>query len=222
VACTKCEDTFDSQGKKEKVCKKCNAKRSAVSRIFGKWPPAFFAKLTPEAQTDFWKGDSGTGEQQMLTDLVKRVTSQRVNCRAELQKGKYLPLGAYKVMGFDTEEIVKNCTDTEEHEVLGLTYKVTIHEASWGEIEKDVEQEILDVKQKRGRQLEDDEGPNKKKRKSRKKSSSSSSSGSSTGSGSKSESEMTPEELKMQAYQLRRRYLMAVSTASAIILGEHI
>ena len=129
----------------------------------------------------------------MLTDIVKQVTSQRVNCSADGFKGKYLPLGAYQSMGFDPAEIAKNCKDTEQHAVLGLTYKVQIHEVSWGEIQKDVEREILDLKQTRGRQLEDDDGP--KKKKSRKKSSSSSGSSSSGG----SSTEPTPEEIKMQA-----------------------
>ena len=111
--------------------------------------------------------------------------------------GKYFPLTADAQMGFDPDEIKDKCTDTEVHPVLGLTYKVDIHEVSSGEIRNLVEKELFELKTKRGRESEKEDGPAKKK--SRKKSrSSSSSSGSSDSAASTKTDAMTKEQAYIQ------------------------
>ena len=197
MACTKCNTLFDANGKKEKICTGCNSKRSMCSRMFARWPPESFKKLSPEAQLDFWAGEARTNDQ-IMVDLVKHVTYDRVEREANMHVGKYLPLTAYAQMGFDPDEIKDKCTDTEVHPVLGLTYKVDIHEVSSGEIRNLVEKELFELKTKRGRESETEDGPAKKKSKKKSRSSSSSSSSSSGSAASTKTDAMTKEQAYIQ------------------------
>ena len=167
--------------------------------MFGRWPTPAFKKLSDEAQVDFWKEESTAGSD-MVVDLVNKVTEQRVMHEKDLQRGEYLPLSVWANKGFDAKKIEAECTDTEVHPVLGLTYRLDLHQVASGEVRNTVENEImqlLDNKGKRGRSPgSDGETKNKKKKKKSKKSSSSSSSSSGSSSPSPSEpKELTKEQV---------------------------
>ena len=201
AACTKCAGLFDLNGKKEKICQPCNSKRSMCSRMFAKWPPEAFKKLNPEAQLEFWQGEAST-QDKIMVDIVKHVTYDRVEREANMHVGKYLPLTAYAQMGFDPDEIKAKCMDTEVHPVLGLTYRIDIHEVSAGEIRNTVEKELIELKTKRGRESQNEaDGPEKKKSKkksSRSSSSSSSSSNSAASTKDEATEAMTPAQADIQ------------------------
>lgn len=173
--CSKCKVSYEKRpDAKENICTKCRNKRTQCSKIFGQWPPQPFKALPAEAQAEFWLADSSTGDE-IMSDVVKHVTHHRVKTKADMFEGKFLPLTAYAKLGFNTADIKAKCTEVEEHPVLGTTYKVDVHQTSWGEIHSDVEKEIFELRAKRGRCSESDS--NRKKKRSRRSSSSSSSSG---------------------------------------------
>lgn len=179
--CNKC----DGPSHVKDICSKCNTKRALLSRMFGKWPIQSFNKLEKEEQLEFWQ-DDGMGATGILVDLTKSITKHRVQVRTDMMGGKYLPLTVYESMGYNTRDIEKNCVDAEEHPVLGTTYRVEIHEITSGEVSKEVETELEQLKlrgQKRGRSKERALG---KKKKAKKSSSSSSRSSSSSAASEKS------------------------------------
>ena len=175
----------------KEICSRCNTKRAILSRMFGQWPIPSFTKLDKEQQMEFWKEDGRTATG-IVTDLTKSITKQRVQVRNDIVSGKYLPLKVYESMGYNILDIEQNCVDKEEHEVLGTTYRVAIHEVSAGDVFKQVEEELMDLKlrgKKRGRSKERTGG---KKKKGKKSSTSSSTSSSSSAASEKSEK---PEEV---------------------------
>ena len=59
----------------------------------------------------------------------------------KVKGGEYLPLSVYEKRGFDVEAIRQKCTDTEEHPILGTTYRVCIRSAFSKTIEELVRKE---------------------------------------------------------------------------------
>ena len=167
MTCSKCYLDFEGHEGKEAICGRCKNKRARLSKMFGRWPTPAFKKLSDEAQVDFWKEESTAGSD-MVVDLVNKVTEQRVMHEKDLQRGEYLPLSVWANKGFDAKKIEAECTDTEVHPVLGMTYRLDLHQVTSGEVRNTVENEImqlLDNKGKRGRSPgSDGETKNKKKK----------------------------------------------------------
>ena len=125
--CNKCERPGSRDSSERRACcNKCTSKRVLCNKLFGKWPIAGFAQLSPELQTDFWKAE-GLGQDGIFVDLSKTITTHRVKTSSDLHQGKYLPLSVYERQGYDVKRILAECTDTEEHPLLGTTYRVDIH-----------------------------------------------------------------------------------------------
>jgi hypothetical protein len=186
-------------------CKSCNNKRSICSKVFGKWPIAIFTNLSQESQVEFWRSEGGSREA-LQNQLAKTITESRVKEESDKMVGGYQPLGWYAAQGYDVKKIKKDCGDTEEHPVLGTTYKVSIRQVTWGDVKLTVEAELLSMTNgacKRDRS-EEQEGDKKKKKKSKKqkteKSPKSSSSSSKSSSSSSDDEELTPEEAKQKAW----------------------
>lgn len=170
-------------------CKLCSNKRAMGSKVFGRWPIDAFKLLQPDEQVAFWQSETNSKET-LEASLTKCLTDHRVKKTSDMHNGKFLPLTAWAVLGFDADLIKANCTQTEEHEVLGTTYRVDVHEVAWGEVYSQVEKDILTWKSeprgsKRGREEKPKE-KEKKPKKSRKSSSSSSKSSKSSKSSSSS------------------------------------
>ena len=134
--CRKCGnevDPFKAQLKSKSggafVCNACNSKGAMLSRRFPGWSNSDFALLTESQQQQFWKEAAGCNNfQQLERQFVNSIVSKRVDLVRSKLTGKYLPLSVYQAQGFNAEDIVAKCTDTKEHPVLGLCYRVPICE----------------------------------------------------------------------------------------------
>jgi hypothetical protein len=185
----------------EDMCGPCNSRRASASKLFGKWPIESFKKLPEELQTEFWKGD-GVGKDGVLEALAKTISSHRINTHTDMNQGQYLPLSVYERQGYDVERIKKECVDTEEHGLLGTTYRVDIHAIGSGEIKNEVEKELIDLAKvggKRGRSVDKKKRQKKTSKKARKASSSTSSTSSSSGGSQASKTSKTALEKKAEA-----------------------
>ena len=168
--CGKCsrQSTFNGD-----CCKGCTAKRTMGSKIFGRWPIDAFKQLNTDQQVAFWQSETSTREA-MEASLAKVITDNRISKEEDMHKGKYLPLSVWAADGFDVDIIKANCTDIEEHKLLGTTYRVDIHEVCYGEIYTLVQKDIMTWKSeprrpKRGREEETEQKSEKKKKNEKKK-----------------------------------------------------
>ena len=129
------------------VCKTCNTKRSTLSQLFGKWPVDHFTTLPEEQQIAFWR--TGTkGKQQIQEALAEAVTEHRETVYKTTVGGTYLPLSVLDKQGFDTSLVETQCTDVEDHPLLGKTYNLNLKETTRDDIRKQVWDDLFDIKPK--------------------------------------------------------------------------
>ena len=108
-------------------CNLCNSKGTQLSRVFGAWPPVSFKHLSPEAQESFWEAAKQCKDATKLEEIfINHLVKSRIEQEVAKSGGEYLPLSVYHARGFDTEAIRTTCRDTEQHEVLGTCYRVSI------------------------------------------------------------------------------------------------
>ena len=144
--CSKCKLMKPVKGKavarQAFCCRQCSTKRSTLSQIFGHWPIPLFSDLPPHQQIAFWQSEA-KGKVNIKNALVKEVTDYRHEEQSVAVGGTYLPISVLKAKGFDTELVEKNCTDTEEHPVLGKTYNLNLKTVTKEEITRKVWKEIF-------------------------------------------------------------------------------
>jgi hypothetical protein len=109
-------------------CSTCSVRYTQLHRQWGGWPPKEFESLDPEAKAQFWQDiqkapDAASQEELVLKTLSHRIIESRISG----EKGSFQPLGWYQAQGYDVKRIEKYCKDTEEHPVLGTTYRVDIN-----------------------------------------------------------------------------------------------
>ena len=122
------------------ICKPCLSKTATLSKMFGKWPIPDFDELPDEEQAEFWR--AGNTRKDLLNQLTKSVSEVTEKTKTNSVNGTYYPLSWYEKNGFDVEKIKKNCTDTEEHAVLGLTYRVDLRSVSKAETERVIKERL--------------------------------------------------------------------------------
>ena len=165
----------------ECICKACNAKRTACSKLFGKWPIDLFKMLSEPQQVDFWRSDCKSKDD-VEHALAKQLIRKEEEILRTKSSGEYLPLEVYQARGFNSDKIKKDCKDCELHPVLGMTYRVSIKMKEEETIKTKVWEDLLNIrtaaaKRKRGSRSKA-KGGNKKKKRSSSSSSDSSSSNS--------------------------------------------
>ena len=153
-----------------------------------------------------------------MASLVGIIAESRKKFHKDVSEGTYYPLSVYRARGFDTDTIETNCTDTEMHPIMGLTYKVEMHSVSEGQIKENVRKQLMDLKKdgvndpKCKRKAADavetakSSGSKKSRKKAKKERSSSSSSSSSASSSSsrKTSSSMAPPKLSREEVKAER------------------
>jgi hypothetical protein len=154
--CQKCQVEVDpykaqikSKGGMKYTCNICNAKCTAISRLFGRWPAEEFAELTQEELVEFWRKAKNAGTQQLRMLLVDSVVNRRVNKAEATVKGSYLPLSVYAQQGYDTELIKQHCTDVQQHPIFGLTYRVQIRGIERSTLVQDERNRVLEQTERR-------------------------------------------------------------------------
>jgi hypothetical protein len=174
--CTKCKLMKPVEGAAVAgpgfCCRQCNTKRSSLSQIFGYWPIQLFSSLPPSQQEAFWQSEA-RGKVEIQNALVKEVTDYRHEEERTSVGGKFLPLSVLKAKGFDVETIEKNCTDTEEHPVLGKTYNIKLKSIVKEDIQKKVWKDVWKYSGQRPTSSSKKEKKTKKKKRSKKSSDSS-------------------------------------------------
>jgi len=128
-------------------CSTCNCKGVQLYRRFGEWPPRSFLSLGPEWQAKFWaEAAQKTSAAELEEHLINIICRQRTEREETSAGGKYLPLSVWKNKGFDADCIEANCTDFEDHKILGRCYRVVIKGVWSTTIEEAVRKEILNSK----------------------------------------------------------------------------
>ena len=125
---------------------------------------------------------------------MRTIAKDKINRNTDGHDGSYQLLSWYKANGYDEKAIKKNCRDTEEHAVLGTTYRVDIHKVSSEKIENEVEKEVINLMSSKD-----------KKKKASKRSRSSSSSSSSSSSRSRSSKKTKASVPQMTVHQSSMR-----------------
>jgi hypothetical protein len=130
-------------------CSSCNVKLVQLNRIFGQWPPRSFAMLPPGFQDQFFRDCHGKPGGKVLEQfVVDKLTLQRTEQEVASMGGDWLPLSVWDKMGYDAARIEKTCKDTEEHPILGTTYRVCIKSMHSKTIESMIRSELFQSKSK--------------------------------------------------------------------------
>ena len=132
--CQKCQTECDpykaqikSKGSQKFVCNLCNSRQVQISKMFGKFPQEEFSELSQDQMVEFWRQARDADKTPRLKMLfVDTLVKKRVDKATASVEGKYLPLSVYATQGFDTAQIEEKCTDTQQHPIFGLTYRVPI------------------------------------------------------------------------------------------------
>ena len=121
-------------------CGPCNTRNTQLYRRSGfKALTARFKKMNGNDVDAFWAsvvGSNGTAEELDKIIAETYAKSSSITTRS-YDLGDYQPLGYYKIKGYSVKKIRRNCKDTQQHPILGKTYRVTIH--GGGQINDDVE-----------------------------------------------------------------------------------
>lgn len=126
------------------ICPACNTKSVQLHRIFGSWPPASFAKLPKAWQEEFWRSCAEMpGGPQLEEFVVQAITRKRVELEESTVGGEFLPLSVYSKRGYDAERIARECTDTQDHPILGKCYRVCITAVYSKTVESMVREELM-------------------------------------------------------------------------------
>ena len=130
----------------EYMCKPCKAKRVMFSRMFGSWPIQLYKDLTPELKKEVWRVDSSLKDD-LMSSLAQTITHQKIKEKEDATKGAWKPLGVWKTLGYDHEEIEKNCKHKYDPEINGQVYQKHIESENTRDIAKDVKTELLTLRQ---------------------------------------------------------------------------
>ncbi len=125
--CDPLRSQIKTKGVAKFTCNICNCKQSALSRRLGPMPPEF-KSLSDDDKQEFWRSAKGcaTGDQVKET-FVNTLIKKRVDAVCAKISGTYLPLSVYEKQGFPIDEIEAKCKDTQDHPILGLCYRVSLH-----------------------------------------------------------------------------------------------
>lgn len=151
--CGKCNvevDPFKAQLKSKAagrfICNVCNTKSVMFHRTLGAWPVPEFKELSDADQLSFWQEarDKKNGEQ-LKSLLIDTLVSKRVDKVTARVAGTYLPLTVYKTQGFDVDLISAKCNDTQEHPILGTTYRVALSSLSRESVEEKQRVQVMEM-----------------------------------------------------------------------------
>jgi len=151
--CGKCNvevDPFKAQLKSKAagrfICNVCNTKSVMFHRTLGAWPVPEFKELSEADQLSFWNEARGkkNGEQ-LKSLLIDTLVTKRVDKVTARVAGTYLPLTVYKTQGFDVDLISSKCTDTQEHPILGTTYRVALSSLSRESVEEKQRVQVMEM-----------------------------------------------------------------------------
>ena len=126
----------------KKQCGKCKSLSLRLWRHLGAWDS--FAKLQDTERTRFFSRSNGCKDWATVqSNLTEALTRQRVSETRSETGGSYLPASVLLSQGW-TQDVLDNCSDTEENEKLGgTTYRLSVHSVHNSEVERTVREEVL-------------------------------------------------------------------------------
>ena len=132
--CSRCRcevDPFRSQVRSKVaglyVCNNCHSKCVLISRNWGANVLNQFKEMSEDEQVAFWQS-IGTLQNyhQVKEQIADTLARRRCDRLIAASGGKWLPLSVWAQQGFNAADIEARCTDTMQHPVLGLCYRVSI------------------------------------------------------------------------------------------------
>ena len=125
VVLSRCRVMSKSQGLWR--CNKCNCKVVKLWRHFGTWPTKEFSGLDLAAKQAFMKQEHADGKD-AIAHATKLMQSREVHESYYTDGGEFLPLGVYKVRGYDVEAIERSTPEEDKrwHPVVGWTFRLRI------------------------------------------------------------------------------------------------
>jgi len=111
-------------------CNKCNLKAVQASQHgLGHMINTCLTNLDPEETTKFWQDVNATKSAHKLKDFIDNtIESSHAAGKITTDGGTYQPLRYYQKLGYNSKRIKRLCTDTRDHPILGMTYKVDLIE----------------------------------------------------------------------------------------------
>ena len=135
-------------------CQACGRRQVGLIRVFETSYIPDFEGISEEASFKFWDTmPSGLSSKAMESYIVNTPTEKNYHRLIDEVVGKFLPLSWYKTNGFDIIAIEAHTADSdkEEHEVLGMTYRVNIHETKetqvWERVRVETHKYVENLKQ---------------------------------------------------------------------------
>lgn len=125
-------------------CEACGMRQVGLIRLFGTSNIRNFDGASEEDSSKFWsKMPSGYGMSPLETYIVNTPAERNYHRSIDAVVGKLLPLSWYAHHGFDISAIEAHTAeiDKEDHEVLGMTYRVKIHETRDTQMREKVREE---------------------------------------------------------------------------------
>jgi hypothetical protein len=129
------------------TCASCNSKRAILSKLFGGWPIKLYSDLPKEIQDLFW-ADSPSSKAGLESALKKHIVHDKVKQSTKGSKGKFYPISVYHTMGYRgvaLDNIAKTCDKVYDESLKEYTYCLDVKERSEGEIDKEVQSELLNL-----------------------------------------------------------------------------
>eukprot|EP00439_Symbiodinium_sp_Y106_P077578 s1502_g16.t1 len=136
----KTEELFGRWSKKQ--CGQCKSLSLRLWRHLGAWES--FANLDETERTRFFSRSNGCKDWGTVqSNFTEALTRQRVSETRSETGGSYLPASVLLSQGW-TQDVLDNCSDTEENEKLGgTTYRLSVHSLHNSEVERTVREEVL-------------------------------------------------------------------------------
>ncbi len=152
--CTKCgveTDPFRMIGKAPKSfrCPQCNTRMVQLNRMLGCWPPLELKAWSAEEMTAFFVDAKDCTSLTMLDKLVfDKMVRQRINVSRSKTEAKFLPLGCWKKMGWDTNAIMESSTPENEQVCprFGKLYRVEVKSDEKETVEQSVREWMMKSK----------------------------------------------------------------------------
>jgi len=118
-------------------CNKCNSRGVQLARL-PEW--AGFANKLQDYSEDqkaaFWAATHDANKEQLKCLIEEQLIARNTEKKEAAKAGTYQPLSWYAAQGYDVDRIKALCKDTQEHDIFGITYRVTFNsllEVSVGE-----------------------------------------------------------------------------------------
>ena len=125
------------------MCKHCHSKDVVCYKMFKSWPCAQFKSWSDEEKAAFYRGPTTVDD--VRNSFLQSATRNLEHIEEESFKGKFLPLEAWRLKGFDPDLIKANAVPEDVHvdKQLGICYRAKIRYTISTERQKEIKSECM-------------------------------------------------------------------------------